>query len=256
MLQAYSVVSRWGGSRVGRHHQRIAGKLPVKHAGEKGDLTLLRAEGRYSTHAAYEPTMAKNPVNPLVQAHRDGAMFPTIRDAYYVASSAVASAAINDMPDFASVARVGGRRSGRVRYMADGNPEALAVVRFSGLAGVQLLTGDNVTAELALACADAGLSVFERTARHSGRDSIEAVREILRVEPSLDGLALAKRVNVYFDATRAMVGSVWPCIQAVVDALLERQTLSRGDLMRAIGPFQIYQPAHSTLKAYGLLPTS
>lgn len=123
----------------------------------------------------------KKRLDPLVQAHRDGNVFPTIRHAYYIASSAVTSAAINDMPDLVTIRR-NGSQFGRVRYNADAGPQSLTVVRLSGLAGVQLLTGENFTAELSLACGEACLSVAERTPRHRGRDSIEAVAEIMRVE--------------------------------------------------------------------------
>jgi hypothetical protein len=152
------------------------------------------------------PTMdRKKRLDPLVQAHRDGSVFPTTRHAYYIASSAVTSAAINDMPDLATIRR-DGSQFGRVRYNADAGPQSLTVVRLSGLAGVQLLTGENFTAELSLACGEACLSA-ERTPRHRGRDSIEAVAEILRVERGVQGLALFERVKHYFDATRVLTGA-------------------------------------------------
>lgn len=177
--------------------------------------------------------------------------------AHHEAGHAVLSAAINDAPHQVSILADDGTH-GRTTQRMIARPSSLAQVYLAGFAAEHIVTGrrarqlDQEIGFSILGRSDPGLmKAFDGAEQ---RDGHRAVGEVLRFVQARTDDEILLEINRLYDAARESLGSVWPAVQRVADALVKTETLSRDELFEAIGGDDTCSPVFAVQAAYGLLP--
>lgn len=168
---------------------------------------------------------------------RDRAEARTIL-AYHEAGHAVLGARLGEAP--ARVSIVGdGNTWGHTSQRMGGEPALLAQIYLAGFAAEHLLTGrrarqlDQELGFAILTLEDTALLLAFEGAKE--RDGHRAVHELLRSAQLRSGDEVRAEVARHYAAARAALAGVWPVVQRVATALLERHVLERQSLREALG---------------------
>lgn len=175
--------------------------------------------------------------------------------AYHEAGHAVLGAAVGDAPIHVSI--VGDESTqGHTTQRMIARPSSLAQIYLAGFAAEHALTGRRARqldqevgfSILTLEASD----LLEAFANAEQRDGHRAVKELLRTAPLRNANEVRAEVERHYDAARASLASIWPAVERVAQALLQRSELGREELFDALGRLDIYGPVLAVQIARGL----
>jgi hypothetical protein len=179
-----------------------------------------------------------------------------VRVAYHEAGHAVLSAAINDTPRHVSI-RGNAETFGRSRVMRCARPTTLVQVALAGFAAEHLLTGrrschlDREIGFAILTHFDPVLgAAFDGT---MSRDGTLAVQDVLRTGCRETHEDIRVEVDRLYEVARESLACVWPAVNSVASALLERDELDRSAVDAALAAFDLVKPVFGVQRAHGLL---
>ena len=178
-----------------------------------------------------------------------------MRTAYHEAGHAVLSAALDDRPYVVSI-RTRGHTLGRSSARMAAGPTSLVQMHLAGFAAEHVLAGrrprqlDQEIGFALFARRDGALVGAVEAA--GDRDGHRAVRLVLAVGADESDDEIRREVERLYEIARASLGAVWPVVEAVAGALLERGELDRDAFDDAVGDLDIVAPVARVQRAHGL----
>lgn len=85
-------------------------------------------------------------------------------------------------------------------------------------------------------------------------DGYGAVHQVLRTGVREIEGEMRAEVDRLYGVTRESLRAVWPSLQRLADALLEREELRRAELDEALADDDIFGPVFAVQRVHGLLP--
>jgi cell division protease FtsH len=181
---------------------------------------------------------------------------PRTRTAYHEAGHAVLSLAIANAPEVVSI-RVSERTAGRIIARPSARSTTRIQVHLAGHAAEHLLTGrrsPGLSEEVGFAIvASWDPELRADFADLEDRDGACAVYELLRVGAFENDDDIKRAIDRFYDATRESLSAVWPSVERVAMALLEREELDRDALDELLAESELFMPIFAIQNAYGFM---
>ena len=163
------------------------------------------------------------------------------------------STAIANAPEVVSI-RVSERTAGRIIARPSARSTTRIQVHLAGYAAEHLLTGKRsrrLSEEVGFAIvASWNPELRADFADLEGRDGACAVYELLRVGTFENDDDIKREVERFYGATRESLSAVWPAVQRVAMALLEREELDRDVLDELLADSELFMPIFAVQSAY------
>jgi len=166
------------------------------------------------------------------------------------------SAAINDTPSYVSIRPKGGTL-GRSTQKMFVRPTSLAQVFLAGFAAEHVLTGGRHR-QLDMEIGIALLAHFDPKLvdTFDGIESTDwygAVRQVLRTGVREIEADIRRELERMYEIARESLSTVWPAVEMLADALLEREELDGDAIEALLGEFDVFMPVLTVQRAHGLL---